>query len=289
MTQTQENLYTIIQQLEQYMNENDINHRFVGGVSYAGVFDENSVYSIDIHHARISFASHKPLSLLRADGTVKDIDIILFCTAPEKIKALNGYINSLRTQAEKEHKLFPLISIESAIYPNSGKRNKLLQFVTAIEIDGTEDFGQGSVALTFEDLSQRISWKTLEPWTIILDNGITYTVRNPIADHFAYFFRSPSGLKPKDEEKIVHLKKLAQEVVKKGKKANISYLSEDYYKPWERYTADLTHSTNPSTQTKAQLTRWYWQTVGTTFAHGKGKIGQLIARLANQFTGVKQG
>ncbi len=280
-------LYSTIQQIENYCNEYDIPHRFVGGVSYAGLLNPETTYNLDLPAKTIQFSNHNPLELIRADGSVKDIDMIIFTPDEKKVIGLHTFVAGLRKQALEANDLFPDVSIEATIYPSLGTRNALLQFVTALEVDTNATFGDGNIYFAFDDLKQTISWKSLEGWTIYLQNGTHYTVRNPIADYLAYHFRSPSGLKPKDKEKVLRLKQLADEVMELGKEQGIEYDSKDYYQPWKRYTDRLTHRTG-LTGVKAVIMRVYWATIGTTLAHGKGFIGSILTKFANQFTGIKQ-
>ena len=38
----------------------------------------------------------------------------------------------------------------------------------------------------FDEIKEKISNDSLEPWTVILENGVRYTTRNPLADYYAY-------------------------------------------------------------------------------------------------------
>lgn len=263
----------ILQAIESYCNTNKLNHRFVGSVSFGGLLRKETTHRIDIKKKTVRLLHHAPLSVLRDDGTVRDIDIILFCKEKEKIIALKRFLSSLKS---------PLISIEAALYPSFGKRNIFFQFVTALEVDK-----ENRLFLAFDAITQHISWKSVEPWTVILENDQKYTVRNPVADYYAYQFRSPSGIRPKDMEKVLLLKKLADEVIKKGNSHHINYISDDYYRPWQTYTQQLQQTNRLSVLLKRKLSYYYWKTVGTYFAHGKG-TGKLFLFLSNQFTGIKQ-
>ena len=78
--------------LELFCKNNDINHRFVGGISYGGLLNDKTVYTIDISNRKIELKKHNPVTLLRDDGTVRDIDIIFFTQNQSDIKNPMGLL-----------------------------------------------------------------------------------------------------------------------------------------------------------------------------------------------------
>jgi hypothetical protein len=281
MIQTQNSLLTIITAIEAYCKKNSIDHRFVGSVSFGGLLTKETTYTISLKKRLIQLRKHKPLTLLREDNTIRDIDMILFCTDKEKIQKLKSFLEQVKKHFGKQE-AFPLISVEATIYPAFGKRKKLLQFVTALEVDEKDQ-----LYLAFENVREKISWKSVESWQIVLEGGVTYTTRNPIADYYAYFFRSPSGIKPKDLDKIILLEKLKNAMIAEGEKYHIDYLSDEYFGNWKEFIENLQSTKTLSILAKKQVVKLYWQTIGTTIAHGKG-LGKIFLSLSNQFTGVKQ-
>lgn len=267
----------IVLQIESFCLKNHIDHRFVGGVSFAGLLDKKTTWEINIKKKTITLKNYKDLQLFREDGTIRDIDIITFCNDLSKMNAFKRYISILK----KDNNSFPSISIESAVYDH-GKKNLIPQFVTAIEIDK-----DNTPYFAFDNLKQKISWLSLEPWKIILSDKIAYTTRNPIADYFAYHLRLPSGIKPKDKTKLILFKKLVDDVLQKGKKEKINYLSDEYYSPWKKYIDTLRTSPKQSIRIKKTLLHLYWNTFGTRLAHEQGFFGKLFSPLSNQFTGAK--
>ncbi|HSW96700.1 MAG TPA: hypothetical protein VLF89_02650 [Candidatus Saccharimonadales bacterium] len=267
----------IISAIEIYCIKQQLNHRFVGGVSFGGLLNEKTSAEIDIDAKTIKLKRHNKETLLRNDKTIRDIDVIFFCNNKNKINKFASFITDLR-KSHGNTGTFPDISYEPTIYPHFGKRNHFSQFVTALEVDE-----ENNLYLAFDDVQQKISWESIEPWTVILEDGLTFTVRNPIADYYAYIFRSPAGPKPKDEKKLRYVKKLAEAVVNLGKAHNpqIDYESQLYYGSWQKYIEKLNKTENPVTNTKKFWLKVYWQTIGTLFAH-------IFTRSGNNFTGVKQ-
>ncbi len=267
----QDILEQTIGRIEKYALKHQLNHRFVGGVSFGGLLNKHTTYDISIKDKKILLYHHNPLTVIRNDKSIRDIDLIYFSEDKEKKQQFEQFISEL----EKSSQVFPDISAEPAVYTTISKRNHLFQFLTAYEVVADTLF------LTFDVISQKITWQSVEPWTVVLENGLYYTVRNPIADYYAYLFRSPAGLKPKDKEKIIFLKKLADTVIAEGKKQKINYQSLEYYLPWQQYMKKLKQTKNIRAKAKIYFMKIYWQTIGKYLAHSKMVV------LTNNFTGTK--
>lgn len=268
-----------LKSIETYCKKNEIDHRFVGGVSFGGLLNEHTTYDINQKQRIITLSHHNELQLFRSDGSTKDIDMILFCPDQGKLLAFKSFLLQLERDAWRQKQLFPIVSYENAIYPHHPQRNVITQFVSALEVDQ-----DNRVFLTFDDAKQEISWESLHPWTVILadQDATNLTVRNPIADFYAYHFRSPGGLKPKDEKKIIYLQKLTKELLHYFPEYDIMY------EPWRAFIKQLEKTKNGRIQLKIVITKLYWATIGTTLSHGKGVIGLVTRYLMNQFTGVRQ-
>jgi hypothetical protein len=279
-------VYTIIRDIETYCNAHSIEHRFVGGVSYTGIVNAATKCTIDIENRVISFKNHNKVEALRKDGTIRDIDLIVFTPSKQKIKELKTYIKTLRAQAP-DKQTFPHISVEAAVYPSMGKIQTMFQFVTSILIDKDGEWGTGNIYLIFDNVKQKIPWKSLEKWYIQLENGLRYTVRHPYADYLAYHFRMPSGLKPKDRVKVATIKNLIDETFMYGKQKGLDYRSSAYYASWVSYISNL-QTSGGWVKVKAAATRLYWDTIGTDIAHGKGPLSKIFLNFSNKFTGVDQ-
>lgn len=262
--------------IENYASEHTLDHRFVGGLSYGGLLNDKTTYKIDVEGRSIKLTDHNPLLLLRPDKSVRDIDLILCSYQPEKIPPLKKFLNKLKWQVRMKLGYTPPVSFEG-IAPYGSTPQGLMQYVTTLQVK------DGDIFLVFDKIRQHITHRSLEPWNIVLDDGTTYTTRNPIADYYAYQFRSPAGVKPKDITKLIHLKKLTDAVIEAGRKYGIDYTSDDYFAPWQEYINKLENSTLPSVRSKRFLTQLYWKTIGTTLAHGKG-VGKPIFAIFNFFT-----
>ena len=172
----------------------------------------------------------------------------------------------------------PFLSIENAIYYPQ-KINKIFQFVTSIYIDKNN-----LPNLVFGNIEEKISWQSLEKWNIILDNNVNYSARNPIADYFAYHFRSPGGIKPKDVKKIKLLQKLTNDLIQKGKIKKIYFKTNLYYAPWIKFINLLENNNDFNLIFKKIFMKIYWETIGNYLAHGKG-LSKYFQSLSNYFTG----
>ena len=269
-----DDLSYMIGRIESYAKEHDLDHRFVGGVSYGGLLQEGTEYEISIPNRTISLKNHKVIQLLRSDGSARDIDLIILSADHKQIAALARFVETLETEMKERLGFIPPISYE-AVFEKNEHPPGLLEFVTTIHRDESE------YLLAFDRVHQPIRAQSLEPWTLTLESGLSYTTRNPIADYFAYQCRSPAGIKPKDVNKIIHLSQLVKRMCREGKKHHIDYMSDAYYGTWQQFIDQLEHSPHPSVQRKRALTRLYWSTMGTAFAHGRGALGKTALAAFN--------
>ncbi len=269
----------MIVDIESFGKENGIKHRFVGGISYGGLLNDKTTYEISVLKREIKLKKHNQPTLLREDGTVRDIDIIFLTQNQAKITKLKEYVRKLKWKTRNKISFTPSISIEGVrILDDRQKSGKFFQYVTEIGIK------KGQHYLMFDEIKEKISIDSLEPWTVILENDVRFTTRNPLADYYAYQFRSPSGVKQKDIDKVRLLKKLSAQVIREGVKNSIFYNSKQYYQSWQQYIRKLQRSTLPAVLSKRAILAWYWQTIGTSFSHGKGVLGKAIFGIFNTLT-----
>src|SRR5579864_8247628 len=95
-------LSKIISDLETYCKKNTLNHRFVGSVSYGGLLNKKTTFKINIKKKEVMLEHHNKLSFLRADNSIRDIDIILFCDDRQKIDRFKKFIGELRSRGRTE-------------------------------------------------------------------------------------------------------------------------------------------------------------------------------------------
>lgn len=236
-------MFQALSQIEDFCQVHRIDHRFVGGVAYTGWL--NSKTSWVIKSKRVILKNANDLQAIRHDSTKRDIDLIIL--NPSQI------INKLLAEFIKSHPEFPPVSIEPVIL-EATPPSIFPQFVTAIKKIN------GDYYLSFDDILQKISLKSLEPWKLKIDD-LEITVRHPYADYLAYHFRTPSGVKPKDLEKVQLLGKISLE------------MDKSEYCDWEIYIQKL-----QAKKLKKFLTGFYWQTIGNF-------LGNRKTAWANKFTG----
>lgn len=217
---------------------------------------------------------------VRSDGTVKDIDMVVFTPDHSKVLRARRTFAKWSTEAETQGLILPKISMEAARHPGWPKRNLLKQFVTAWEIDQ-----QNIPHLVFGALDQALNPASIEPWTIDLGNGNKITIFNPVAHALCYALRVPSGIKRKDREKIGEdangqpysriglVNGLGYEATKLGFLQGVDY--NDMYKEWACYIEALRKRPDPLTRVKGMVTGFYWDTIGTQVAHGSGIFAGL--------------
>lgn len=278
-------LHGIVSQIEAICQEEGVPHRFVGGVAYSGLLTEKTTFKIDVEKKTVILKNHLKLPVFRVDGTVRDIDLITFANDPDKLSRLKERFVRLALESGLRSK-FPFISVENAIFNNDKKHNKVFQFVCSISIEG-QAFGKGKVYLVYENISEEISWESLEAWTVKLEDGTSYTVRNPYGDLLGYLVRTPIGFKPKDRQKLALMEPLVDKTIEAGREAGIDYFSDRYYGPWLNFFQKMA-SAGGRVGLKREIIKTYWDIFGTKLAHGKGPVAKVISRLGNQFTGIKQ-
>src|SRR3989344_1348388 len=99
---TKENaLEYMIAAIEKYAKSNGVDHRFVGGVSYGGLLDNQTTYSIDIQKKVVKLHNHRSFEFVRADGSVRDIDLIVLNQNTEVIDDFSHYIQTLKWDIKK--------------------------------------------------------------------------------------------------------------------------------------------------------------------------------------------
>lgn len=279
--------FEVLAKAEEILVEAGVDHRFVGGVIANPITLDTRVV-IDPIAKRAELYSHEQLSLVRSDGTVRDIDLIGFSIDRERYTQARIRLREEKKTARSEGLPYPPISIEPTHYPSWPERSRLRQCVSTIDVDARK-----LLYLTFGGISQEIPWQTMEPWKVVFENGLELTTINPFAIPKRYYMRNPAGLKAKDREPIEYrdgvgyskiglLERLAESVREQGVAQSIDYL--EAYKSWDQFLDKLLNNPDPLTRLKAIGTRVYWDTIGTTFAHGRG-IFQPLASLGDRFTG----
>lgn len=277
LPQTEDERYVqILAGIENYCSQNNLNHRFVGG-TLTDLIGPQTEFEIDAAGKTIRLKGSNPQIMMRGDGTVKDVDLVIFSNNRQTyIEARNTFAAWART-AKAENIPFPQISVEAAYHPGWPKRNRLKQFVSAFEVDG-----KGHLALTFGNVRQQIPHESIEPWTVILENGTRLTTFNPVAHRLCYQLRVPSGIKPKDRNKMPTLLEFAQKTIAAGLVLGINYVT--MYQPWITYIDKLQNHPDPLTKVKGTATKLYWETLGTQVSHGAGPLGRL-SRLSDKLSG----
>ncbi len=287
----------IISDFEKYSKEHDLQHLFVGG-ALADFEGLDTKPWFDHENRTVTLTDHPEASMIRSDGTVKDIDIIVMTRDTAAIKAAREYFKERAAEAKSQGLPYPQVSIEATYYPEGPKRKILRQFVSALEVDQ-----ENSMSYVLGKTSEEIITESMAPWTYILDDGTKITGRNPVAQAIAYSLRVPSGVKKKDKDVIVKepeilikdnpdkpgdieilgaerkynktalVGRIAHQLIEEGKKRGIDY--KEMFRPWINYTVRLHDRPDFMTFLKGLGTELYWDTIGTQVAHGAGLVGKL--------------
>lgn len=266
----------IVSDIESYCQDNGLDHRFVGG-TVSDLIGPETEFQIYVAARRIRLVNANKPTMIREDGSVKDMDLVVFTKSREDFLRAKSTFERRETEAKAQNQPFPQISIEAAYQPDWPERNKLKQFVSAFEFDQ-----DGNPSLVFGDTNQEIGAETLQPWTIDIDGWNQITTFNPVAHRLCYELRVPSGLKPKDVAKMPPLEKFATAVIKEGLESGIDYHLE--FNSWWAYIQKLQRFPDPLTRVKGIITEVWWETLGTSVTHGKGMLGNL-SRFNNRMNG----
>lgn len=278
----------VLSKAEEILVDSGTNHRFVGGAIANPIgIDTTVVINAIQRTARIQ--SHGDLSLVRSDGSIRDLDAIGFSRFKDSYADARKRLKEESRKAKAQGLPYPPISIEPTHYANYWPgRNRIVQLVSTLDVDEAH-----RLHLTFGKIDQPTPWETMEPWQVTFDGGLQLTTLNLVGLPMRYQMRNPSGLKKKDLAsigvrngksftKIDLLQKIASSVIEQGLTQGEDY--EALYTTWRKFIDTLLNHPDCLTYYKAIVTRLYWNTVGTTLAHGTG-ILRPVANLGDRFTG----
>lgn len=272
----------ILSAVGQYCQEHGLDHRFVGG-TLTDLIGPQTEFGIDIFKRTVTLKNPNDPTSERSDGTVKDIDMVVFTPDQSKFLEARREFAEWGSRAKSQGLVFPTISLEAARYPHWPRRNNLTQFVTAWEVDG-----KGIPHLAFGSIDETIKSASIEPWKIDLGGGTQITTFNPVAHALCYSLRVPSGIKPKDMEIIgryddsVIGSPFSKMLLVEGLRNGVNY--NDVFREWADYIEALSKGSDLMIRLKRIITGVYWNTVGTQISHGSGIFGRLSV-MGNKFTG----
>lgn len=275
--------------IEQICREHELNHRFVGG-TLTDLLDPQTEAEIDFFNRTLFLTNYTSPQMHRSDGTIKDVDLICFCSYQAEFTQGSRALKALEKDRRQRKEPFPHISLEPTLFPSWPERKAALQFVSGLDVDKS-----GQLYLTFDRIRKPIDWESVRPWTIVLTQhgNASLTILNPFAHALRYAMRVPSGVKKKDKEtrveederysKMSLLLRLGMEVAREAQKHGYDYRHE-LYRPWIEFIQAMMRSTDFRIRAKRAITGAYWDTVGTAIAHGRGFFKPL-AEFGDKLTG----
>ncbi len=269
-----ENYLRLLGEIRDVLDSYGFPYVFVGGVISSQIKPETQIGMVHPESRTFSLYQAEPPSVKRENGSVRDVDILALCPYQD-------YFEDAKAELKRNFKGVP-ITIEGIRYPYWPERKKLTQFVV-----GTDADGMGRLFLAFDDIKVEVDPETLAPWGLITEYGIL-PVFNPVTHLFRYFVRVPSGLKPKDKEKVPLLAKLAIDFIKQSMTQDeiTNFLRQ--YDNWEEFSERLGGADDTRklwTRLKIWATRTYWNTIGESVSNGTGKIGRVLGKLSDKFSG----
>lgn len=263
--------------INERLNGYGVPYVFVGGAVSARVGPDTTLGRVNTVSQTFSLDHAKQYNTKRADGTVRDVDVISFCEDPVMFRVME----------EDMRRAFPdvPISIEPMHYPHWPKRSKLKQFVVGNDVNP-----DGSIDFVFDDLRQTMPSEAFDVWRLQTDEGDMLPVFNPATHAMRYLVRVPSGLKPKDDgEKLASLMRLADEFAQRI--GELDPVKDDVYftaiyEPWLSFIAACQEvPAYRLTGIKTRIDRLFWNTIGEAMGNGRGPIGKLTAKLGSKFSG----
>lgn len=277
----------VINCIEDYCKSANLDHRFVGG-TVSDFIGPQTDYQIDAKQRKVVLINPNQPSMIRPDQTVKDIDIVVLTPDRQKFVEATQELGGLQASKSKTGAAFPFISIEAARHADWPPRNSWKQFVSAFEYNSA-----GQPHLVFGVTGRRINPDSLQPWNVDIGNGMEITSFHPLGHMLCYALRVPSGVKRKDKSvlgekefgafnKMGLLGRLAVRTREEEAQAGLNYSQS--FREWADYIRTLSRNPDMLTKVKSVVTRLYWDTIGTTVAHGSGIFAKL-SKSSNKLTG----
>lgn len=277
----------VINYIEDYCKSAKLDHRFVGG-TVSDFIGPQTDYRIDVKQRKVVLINPNQPSMIRSDKTVKDIDIVVFTPDRQKYEEATQKFENLQISESKTGAAFPFISVEAARHADWPPRNIWKQFVSAFEYDSAVQ-----PHLVFGVTDQRINPDSLQPWKIDIGDGFEITTFHPLGHMLCYALRVPSGVKRKDKtvlgekefgtfNKMGLLGRLAVRTREEEAQAGLN--GSQSFREWADYIRTLSRNPDMLTKVKSVVTRLYWDTIGTTVAHGSGIFAKLSTG-SNKLTG----
>ncbi|MCL5784216.1 MAG: hypothetical protein M1142_02580 [Patescibacteria group bacterium] len=279
----------VLNAIERYCSEEGLEHRFVGGTVTDWIGPQTE-FNIDVSKKRVTLKKPNVPVPVRSDGSVKDIDLIVFNANEERMTRARETFARWKVVYENSGVIIPQISIEAAKQPDGEKRSRIKQFVIAWEMDK-----KGAPHLVFGKVDQEIKRASIAPWKLDTGNGTNLTILNPVGQALCYELRVPSGYKPKDLEeigtyndwvirspysKIDLINNLANQTIEEGLRRGVDY--NEIFREWRNYIHNVSHNVDTLTNIKRSIIGVYWKTIGTQVAHGK-VLG--LAKFSDRLTG----
>lgn len=234
----------IINAVGNYFDSQNIQHAFVGG-TVANLIGENTTAIVDVQNKSITLQNGENPSMIRENGTVRDLDILIFTKEEDALTKSRQAIGDLAEESQAQGLAYPPISIEAAYQPDwNRKRNRWTQLVTMEEFDLL-----GNLFLTYGHTKQQVDHDTLQTWTYNT-NGLSVRSFPPGALWRRYTFRVASGVKSKDKAKVEQLKRFDDQT---KDEVPIDYSS------WDSYADKLFNHADPLTKfIKSPFTKIWW-------------------------------
>lgn len=131
---------------------------------------------------------------MRGNGTRRDADILVVSTKGSTIQRAK--------EAATDCVGDTLVVSTFGLRPYKSNRRGLLDFVGDRYYDG-DDGGSGSLYVRLGGQETQMPMSSVEPWPVVNQKDeVVFQSLNPVAQLGAYMWRSVTGIRPKDKEKV---------------------------------------------------------------------------------------
>jgi len=198
---TAKNTFDIVRPFAQQISER-LDVQILGGVGTAALEDPRS--EIDFYRGEVYTPTDIYQSSLRDDGTLRDIDVLLLSSDPNKVAELEADLEQT-VGDDLQREVFPVrpytIISEQMARPFGGR---VLRTFVSDRYDSAPGSDEAYIKALFP-FAVPIDPTSLIPWTVITADGTRIPIPNPGTTITNYTNRSISGLRYKDTDKMTRI------------------------------------------------------------------------------------
>lgn len=193
MSEVSENMYSLLVERSVHGRMEDHSappYNIVGGL---GLHAVTNATEIDWDNHVVCLSNRAYLPCLRDNGTVRDLDVLAQTTNKSVTKAVRQELTDALGSK--------LVISTFGVKPYKENSHGILDFVGDRHMDN-----EGWLYWRLGGIETEIPLTSLDQWFVKRDSETVCAILNPVSQLGAYACRSITGLRPKDEEKVVALR-----------------------------------------------------------------------------------